>query len=232
MENKLVTHFFLKRKKIDKNRQSPIYLRLTLNGHRGELSTHKKVEPEAWDDVAQRVIGQTEQARVVNVHLINLLNKVNKYFLQLDSGEDKISISQLINELKGKSISQKGLVEAYKQHIKNIEAKLNIDYSPTTLKRYKSSLKGLIEFLQNRYYKTEYKLSELKYEFIVDYENYLKNIRNLKHNSAAKEIKNLLKVIRFSILNGWLKTNPFKGFSCNYRDNYRECLTQDEVESI
>jgi site-specific recombinase XerD len=169
---------------------------------------------------------------VVNVHLINLLNKVNKYFLQLDSGEDKISISQFINELKGKSLSQKGLVEAYKQHIQNIEAKLNIDYSRTTIKRYKSSLKGLIEFLQNRYYKTEIKLSELKYEFIVDYENHLKNIRRLMHNSAAKEIKNLLRVIKVSILNGWLKTNPFKGFSCNYRDNYRECLTQEEVDLI
>jgi site-specific recombinase XerD len=54
----------------------------------------------------------------------------------------------------------------------------------------------------------------------------------LKHNSAAKNIKNLYGVIRTAIKNNWLINNPFRDFSCNYVNPTRCYLTDDEIDSL
>jgi site-specific recombinase XerD len=52
------------------------------------------------------------------------------------------------------------------------------------------------------------------------------------HNSATKNIKNLIRVINVSISNKWIANNPFKEFSCNYLNPNRMCLTDEEIESL
>jgi hypothetical protein len=49
MKNKIVTHFYVKDARKDKTGEAPIYLRITINGERAEISTDKKVNPELWD---------------------------------------------------------------------------------------------------------------------------------------------------------------------------------------
>ena len=49
MKNKIALHFYVKESKKDKNREAPIYLRITVNGERAEISTNKRINPELWD---------------------------------------------------------------------------------------------------------------------------------------------------------------------------------------
>ncbi len=232
MENKLVNHFYLKKAKVDKAGKAPVYLRLTLNGERVEMSVHKKIKPDMWDKSAERISGRSEYARTINAYLTNLRNKIDICFIKLDNIGERLSVQQLVNELSGKSENQITLVEAFEKHNKLVETKVGIDYSAITLKRYRSSLNSLKEFMEARYNKLDIKLGDLKHEFIVDYETYLKTERNLKHNSSTKSIKNLYRVINMSVTNGWLNLNPFRNFSCNYRENYRECLNQEEIDIL
>jgi len=48
MKNKIVTHFYVKESWEDKKGEAPIYLRITVNGERAEISTNRKVNPEIW----------------------------------------------------------------------------------------------------------------------------------------------------------------------------------------
>ena len=80
MKNKIVTHFYVKEEKKDNNGEAPIYLRITVNGERAEISTNRRVDPELWDKAAERVAGRSEPARVINTSLNNLVSKVEKYF--------------------------------------------------------------------------------------------------------------------------------------------------------
>jgi hypothetical protein len=84
MKNKIVTHFYVKESWKDKNGFAPIYLRVTVNGERAEISTNRKVNPELWDKASQRVVGRNEPARIINTALNNLVSKVEKYFSSFD----------------------------------------------------------------------------------------------------------------------------------------------------
>lgn len=128
MKNKIVTHFNVKEVKKDKNGEAPIYLRITTNGERAEISTNRRVNPEIWDKASERVAGRTEPVRVINAVLNNLVGKVEKYFSNLDVKDEMISVHQFFAELKGKSQNQMTLVKAYEFHIARLEELIGIDY--------------------------------------------------------------------------------------------------------
>lgn len=56
MQYDLNVLFFLRKKKMDKKGFVPIYLRITVNGERVELSINRKIEPKKWDSKLQRAI--------------------------------------------------------------------------------------------------------------------------------------------------------------------------------
>jgi hypothetical protein len=84
MKNKIVKHFYVKEARIDRKGEAPIFLRITVNGERAEISTDRRVNPNSWDKAAERVAGGTEPARVINVALDTLVGKAKKYFSNLD----------------------------------------------------------------------------------------------------------------------------------------------------
>jgi hypothetical protein len=98
MKNKIVTHFYVKEAKKDRRGETPIYLRITLNGERAEISTNRRIYPDLWDKVSERAIGRSETVRVINTSLNNLVSEVETYFSNLD----------LISDLKKYSIGCSG----------------------------------------------------------------------------------------------------------------------------
>jgi site-specific recombinase XerD len=220
MKNRLITRFFLKR--------SIIYLRLTINGARADMSTNHRINPDVWSKSLQRVKGKNETAYLVNVSLNTLLGKVIKLFNDMDMKDEVVAVHKIIDRLKGKDELQITLFKAYEFHIASISELVGIDYTATTIKRYKSSLNSLKRYRDN----LDIKLKDLDYNFIIGYHTYIKSIEGLKHNSAAKNIKNLYGVIHTSIKNKWLTDNPFRDFSCNYINTPRCYLTDDEIDSL
>ena len=75
--------FTLKKNKEDKAGEVPIYLRITVNGKRAEVSTNRKVEVLKWDSATQRAKGRSESARILNDHLDNLENRIKRDFNSL-----------------------------------------------------------------------------------------------------------------------------------------------------
>jgi hypothetical protein len=155
MKNKIVTHFYVKEEKTDNDGVAPIYLRVTVNGERAEISTNRKVDPSLWDKSSGRVSGRSEGARVINASLATLLGKVEKYISNYEVKDELFSVHQIMAELKGKSQNQMTLIKAYNFHIKNIKELVGIDYAPNTVKRYSSSLKSLKAFMLKKYNKTD-----------------------------------------------------------------------------
>jgi site-specific recombinase XerD len=232
MKNKIVTHFYVKEGKKDSNGEIPIYLRITVNGERAEISTSRRINPDNWDKATERVAGRSESARIINSSLNNILGKVEKQFSGLDVQDKRISVDQLISELKGKGENQMTLIQAYEYHLKNLEKLSGIDFAVTTVKKYGYTLNSLKRFLKIQYGITDIRLRDLDHKFIESYHTYLRTSEKLMHNSAAKSVKHLNRIINISITNKWLQNNPFKDFTCNYVSLNRSYLTEEEIESI
>ena len=57
MENDLTIQFFIKKSKLVKKNEAPIYIRLKLNDILMEYATHQSVKPDRWDSKSTRVLG-------------------------------------------------------------------------------------------------------------------------------------------------------------------------------
>ena len=66
MDTKISILFYGRKAKTTRDNLLPIYLRVTLQGQRLELSTHRYVLPARWSAEAGKVKGSSAEARSVN----------------------------------------------------------------------------------------------------------------------------------------------------------------------
>lgn len=70
--------FYLKGKHFEKDVKVPIYLRLTVNGQRNELSISRKIEPEKWNARTGKMRGTSLETNELNSYLDIVRHKINK----------------------------------------------------------------------------------------------------------------------------------------------------------
>jgi hypothetical protein len=89
MNNKIVTHFYVKEAKKDRIGEAPIYLRITVNGERAEIKSNRRVDPEIWDKSAEllqeeeKTIYYERCAFIFEVPSINSIVNGNKLSLSV-----------------------------------------------------------------------------------------------------------------------------------------------------
>jgi site-specific recombinase XerD len=221
MKNKIVTLLYLKK--------NTIYLRLTINGERAEISTNRKATRSEWNPLTQRVKGKCDQAQTINSALVSLLDKANRIFFNMDSNNESVSVKALIDELKGTSESKVTLLQAYQYHIDNITKLQGISFAKATVKKYGYSLACLKKYLNG----IDPRLSDLTYKFVENYHTYLRTKKDsLQNNSASNNIKHLFRIMNVALINKWITQNPFKGFVCTYVNPVRHFLTDSEIDTI
>lgn len=69
----------------------PIYLRITVNGKRIEISTNKFIEESKWNKAASKLKDYSEEARTINSYLDILKNKV------YETEKDMVNNNEVIN---------------------------------------------------------------------------------------------------------------------------------------
>jgi len=136
------------------------------------------------------------------------------------------------NTLTGKSKNRRALVEVFTLFNKQLEAKVGHGYSYGTLEKYQATCQKVEKYIRDQYHRSDLFLDELDFQFITNYELYLKSQLNNKHNTTSKSVSFLKRIIRYSIHNGWLDKDPFMSFRCPYKDPERDFLSQDELETL
>jgi len=234
MEKSFGLYFHLKKNKNDNNPEWPIYLQLTVNGKSCELSIKRKCAPLNWNVAAGRVEGKTEAAKSINSYLDILQRKVYDYRKQLFDEDKPLNAGNIKMLLQGREIDRPKhmLMEIFKQHNDQIRALVGREYAAGTLKRYETSYKHTLTFLQSKYKVTDIDITKLNYEFMSEYEFWLKSVRKCDHNSTMKYLANFKKIVIRCLKNGWLKNDPFIGFKLTKREVERIALTQNEVDRI
>lgn len=88
--------FYLKGKHKEKDVKVPIYLRLTVNGQRSELSVSRKVDPQKRSARKGKIKGTNLEANELNQYLDTVRSRINKIHLQ-------VFIPQLVGQVFYKS---------------------------------------------------------------------------------------------------------------------------------
>ena len=232
MSNNVSILFYLKKPKTYISGAVPIYLRLTVNGQRAEMSTSKDCLPEKWNKDSGHMIGTKEEAKVLNTYLDTLQAKLFEVHQQLLAKGDLITAIGIKNKYNGTAERPLSLVNIFTDHNDKIEALLGKEFAPGTLERYKTSLKHIIDFLKWKYNLPDIDIRKIDHSFITEFEFYLRSVRKCNNNSAIKYIKNFGKIIRICIANGWIDRNPFANYKSKIKEVEREFLVEEEIQLI
>lgn len=224
--------FQLKKSKADETGKAPIYARITIDGLRSEFSIKRNVDPEKWLSSAGVVKGTTEESKSINAFLATVRLKLNEHYRLLMEANKTITPETIKNAYLGITEKGKSIIEVFEYHNKQVKELLDKDFSFGTYERYCTALSHTQEFIQWKYNVSDLEIKKINYEFITEFEYYLKTVRKCAHNTAIKYITNFKKIIRICIGNGWLDRDPFANYKITLREVERECLTEAELDVV
>ena len=224
--------FYSRKSRVNSDGRVPINMRITLNGQRFEVATSRYVLPNEWSDEAMTTTRKSRDSKEIDEFLQTLRAKalsIQKKLLMVDK---KLTIEEFSNQWHGRKEKPKMLLEIFRQHNEQVKALIGTQYSHATWKRYNTSHDHTLHFLQQKYGVSDISVDKIKYEFITDYEFWLKSIRKCNHNSTIKYLTNFKKIVHICLNNGWIDKNPFVGFKMANKEVERPFLTEEELQTI
>ncbi|WP_158796402.1 site-specific integrase [Pedobacter sp. L105] len=224
--------FYLKKPRNYESGTLPVYLRITLNGKRSESSLGREIEPGSWDSRRGRARGTKEEARQLNAHLDSVLSKIKRIHTHMIDVNMELTADLLRNEFDGKGATSRMLLEIFQEHNENAESLIGHGFGINTIRTFKSSLKHLREFLQWKFNHPDISIKKVDFNFIKNYDLYLRIQCKCIPISADKYVKHLKKMILLSMANGWITMNPFQHYKSTAKPSPRTFLTKAELGLI
>ncbi|MBB6128597.1 site-specific integrase [Mucilaginibacter lappiensis] len=224
--------FSLRKPKNYQSGEMPIYLRITVDGQRAELAVSRKCDPERWDAVSGRAIGSKADSRTLNAYLDDIQFKIYDLQRRMSDADENITAETLKNRFIGKVEKARTLLAVFEDHNQKMESLVGQEFEKSTLQRYETCLMHTKDFMQLQYNISDIPVTRINFAFLNDFEYYLRSVRKCGNNSAIKYIKNLGKIVRICLGNGWLTVNPYLNYKPKQKAVHREVLTKEELQRL
>jgi site-specific recombinase XerD len=225
--------FMIRRARMLKNHEAPIYMRITVDGERAEISIKRSIDPAYWNEVKGYAKTGSPYAKELNYFLEQVRHIVYEHQQELINRNKVISAESLKNAfLNVGDDDRRTLLQTYEEHNKNLELRIDKGVSRSTYIRHTTSKKHLEMFLQTEYKKNDILLRDVDHTFIVKYETYLRAKRNCNNNTTVKYIRNLGKIIREAMRRDWIKVDPFRNIKFKTEEVDKPFLNRIELNAI
>jgi len=232
MRTTLTLLFSLRKPKNYQSGEMPVYLRITVDGKRAELAVSRKCDLERWDVKTGRATGTKAEARTINAYLDSIQNKIYELHRQMSDADLTVTAETLKNRFIGKVEKARTLVTVFEDHNTKMESLVGQEFEKSTLQRYKTCLMHTVDFMQWQCKVSDIPINKINFAFLNDFEYYLRSVRKCGNNSAIKYIKNLGKIIRICLGNGWLTVDPYLNYKPKQKAVHREALTKEELQKM
>jgi len=224
--------FWLYRSKISNKGVAPVFLRITIEGQKTEVSTGVNIQPKLWDTKKAIIKGTGVEIKEMNKRLEALKSKAMKIYNELLEMEIPVSAEQIKLKLLNQDAQAQTLLAAIDYHNSMLKRKIGFEATAATYTKYQTLKKKVNGFISEEMNRKDVFLRELNHKFVSEFEMYLKTKQKISHNPTIKYIQFLKKVIHMAIANGWLQLNPFKSFKCSLQVKDRGYLTAEELTTI
>jgi site-specific recombinase XerD len=232
MDTRLSVLFHGKRTKSQNASLLAIYLRVTIDGQRMEISTKRTIEKDKWSSISGKAKGNLEEARSLNAYLDLLRNKVYSYQKELIQEGKPVTLDHFRMKWNGITEKPRMILEVFQEHNDQVAALVGKGFAAGTLERYITSLKHTRSFIQWKFQRDDLPITALNYEFMSQYAFWFRSVRNCDHNTTMKYLSNFKKIVIICLKNGWLSKDPFYGFKLARKEVVREFLTDEEIGLI
>ena len=216
------------------NNKANIYIRVTLNGKRVNISLKKKINISTWDEKLQRASGTDKDSRILNLYLNEVQSKV--YRIYEDFKRDEVPFtSQMV---KAKFLGEDKTRFSFLNLVDYYNEKMQHKLHKNTMGQYKTSQRYMMEYILKEYKLTDIPLFNLEYGFIVGFEDFLRSYvpksgqSIIGNNTAMKHIKRLRRMVTLAYRMKWIERDPFVNFKMKIEKKERGFLTNFELLSI
>ena len=225
--------FYIRRDKLNKRGEAPVFMRLTINGERADASIKRFIEPHAWNSAKGKANEKSRGGKDLNLYLNAISANILRIQRDLELDKKEVSAQIILNRYLGKEQSDRHtLMEVFRAHNEKCRALSGISLAPATVIRYETTLRLTEEFLQKNYKKEDCYLDEVTNQFIEDFEFFLKTVRRCCHNTTTKYLLNFKKIIRIALAKGWMKKDPFAQVHFHFEPVEREFLEKQELKAM
>ncbi|WP_418603605.1 site-specific integrase [Hwangdonia sp.] len=214
--------------------QVNIYLRITLNGKRVNISLKKKINIVTWDEKTQRANGTDMESRNLNLYLNEVQSKVYRIYDEFKKNEKPFTSQMVKARFLGEDRRRFSFQDLIGYHNEKMQHKLH----KNTMGQYKTSQRYMVEYILKEYKVTDILLCELDYSFIIGFEDFLRSYTpksgqsKIGNNTAMKHIKRLRRMVTLGYQMEWVDRDPFVNFKIKIEKKEREFLTGEELQSI
>lgn len=225
--------FYIRRDKLNKRGEAPVFMRLTINGERADASIKRFIEPHAWNSEKGKANEKCRGGKDLNLYLDAISANILQIQRDFELDKKEVSAQIILNRYLGKDQSDRHtLMEVFHAHNKKCRALIGINFAPDTVLRYETCLRLTEEFMRNTYKKEDCYLDEVTKQFVEEFEFYLKTVRKCCHNTTTKYLANFKKIVRIALANGWMKKDPFAQIRFHLDEVEREFLEKQELKAL
>ena len=232
MKQTFTVLFFLKTSKINSKRKAPIYVRITINGKRSEMSIKQFIEPDRWNSTKQRLTGTSFRVKTINKSIELVINKINDIHNDLIQNNKLVTAKAITNKYLGRDELGKTLLEVFTYHNERMKSYIGKKYTKSTYVKYNTSFHHIKDFIKHEFKSDDVLLLELNHGFIASFEHFLTIEKQMGVNTTNKYLSHLKKIVNLAIQNQWLLRNPFANFKTKNEDVEIERLTEQEIGLI
>lgn len=226
--------FFLRRNVL-KTGESPVFMRITVNGQRAENNIQKSILPSLWDQPKERAKGTSRTALDLNRFIEEARIKVHQIVSELQQNNEPVNaliVQQRFYGINPNKKAERTILQVIQDHNDEAEKLIGKDYSKATVLRYKSMKRYLGELIKKNYDVDDLPLSQFTGEVIRAYEVFLKTEKDLSQNTLIRYMKALKKITNRCIANDWIHKDPFVGIKFREEPTEPEFLTIEELNRI
>ncbi len=225
--------FYIKRKKLLKNSDAPVYMRVTVDGRFLEASLKRGVNPKTWNEKKQRSTGRDRLSLELNDYLDDTLTKLLKIHQRFVDEKKIINPKTILNEWAGRMEKPKMLCEEFRADNEKYHQRLEIgDVVLNTVLRNERAERYLGEFIRKRFNADDIPFSSIDNAFVRDFHLFLRIDKQQEQNTANKYCKILKRIVSLALDNKWMEINPFQGIRFQAKATNRQFLTEKELSTI
>ena len=146
--------FFIRKSRLKKNGEAPIFLRVTINGQLDEVRIQRSVPLKLWDNVKERSKGKDRSSTELNSYIEALKVRLYQIHKELLCREALITPKNLLIKLFSKE-ERHLVLQTMRKCIDDWTSLIGTEYQPSTISRYNNCYESLQTVIKDFYKKED-----------------------------------------------------------------------------
>lgn len=175
---------------------------------------------------------RTKEAQQINDALDKKTIALDKHYKAILEKDGYVTADKLRDTYLGKEIRENTVLSLYDIKVEQKKSLVGKTIRDTTLSKYLATRKRVADFIEHKYNKADLQIREVDFQFITDYEVYLKSVCDCGHNSTVKHLRYLKQIITNALKNRYISHDPFDDLTLSYKPIHKQFLFEPEIKRL